>query len=78
MRFLRLIFGPGPSRYVLNATMEKHLKKYVATYLATIKALWQDTYVDDVRYGDGTKTGLKKFKHKVSKILEDAGFELHK
>ena len=78
LRFTRLIFGSGPSPYVLNAVMEKHLKNYESTYPITTKALQDDTYVDDVQYGDNSEAGLKKFKHEASTILQDAGFELHK
>lgn len=46
--------------------MEKHLKKYVATSRCG----------DDIQYDVKLEIGLKKVKHKVSKALQVAGFEL--
>ena len=66
IRFIGLIFGAKPSPYVLNSTMEKHLKKYVATSRCG----------DDIQYDVKLEIGLKKVKHKVSKALQVAGFEL--
>ena len=65
-RFIGLIFGAKPSPYVLNSTMEKHLKKYVAI----------SPCVDDIQYGLKFEIGLKKVKYKLSKALQVAGFKL--
>ena len=42
-RFTRAIFGAGPSPYILNATIEKHVSAYNVMYPKTVKALLNDT-----------------------------------
>ena len=66
LSFIGLIFGAETSSYVLNSTMEKHLKKYVAICPC----------VDDIQYGLKFEIGLKKVKYKLSKALQVAGFKL--
>ena len=59
-RFTRAIFGAGPSPYILNATIEKHVSAYNAVYPKTVKALLNDTYVDDIQGGGDCIKDLKQ------------------
>ena len=80
LRFTRVIFGAGPSPYVLGSTLETHLDPFKDMYSETVKALKDDTYVDDVQYGSNFKEKFKKekFKNESKLILEKGGFTLHK
>ena len=78
LRFTRVIFGAGPSPYILGSTLETHIDLFKDIYPETVKALRDDTYVDDVQYGSNVKENLQKFKDESTLILEKGGFKLHK
>ena len=75
-RFTRVILGAGPCPYILGSTLETHLDQFKYIYPETVKALKDDTYVDDVQYGSNVKENLEKFKKESKLIL--GGFTLHK
>ena len=77
-RFTRVIFGSGPSPYILGATLKKHVSQYTDKYPSTTDELLKNTYVDDVQSGGDHKEELFKFKEEATKIMEDGGFHLHK
>ena len=58
LRFTRVIFGAGPSPYILGSTLETHIDLFKDIYPETVKALRDDTYVDDVQYGSNVKENL--------------------
>ena len=78
LRFTRVIFGAGPSPYILGSTLETYLDPFKDIYPETVKTLKGDTYVDDVQYGSNVKENLEKFKKESKLILEKGGFTLHK
>ena len=77
-RFTRVIFGSGPSPYILGATLQKHVSQYAEKYPTTTDELLKNTYVDDVQSGGRQKEELLKVKEKAIKIMEEGGFQLHK
>ena len=77
-RFTRVIFGAASSPYILGATLEKHLSQYRETFPETVKALLNNTYVDDVQFGGHKREDLLNFKAEATQILQEGGFELHK
>ena len=77
-RFTRVIFGSGPSPYILGATLEKHIGQYKEKYPNTVNELLQNTYVDDVQSGGDGKEELLKFKKEATQIMNEGGFQLHK
>ena len=77
-RFTRVIFGSGPSPYILGATLQKHVSQYAEKYPTTTDELLKNTYVDDVQSGGREKEELLKFKEEAIKIMEEGGFQLHK
>ena len=77
-RFTRVIFGSGPSPYILGATLEKHIGQYEEKYPNTVNELLQNTYVDDVQSGGDGKEELLKFKEEATQIMNEGGFQLHK
>ena len=44
-----MIFGSGPSPYILGATLEKHVSQYTETFPDTTDELLNNRYVDDVQ-----------------------------
>ena len=77
-RLARVIFGAGPSPYILGATLQKHVSQYKDSHPETAKALLQDTYVDDIQYGGESVEELHKFKREATEIMMEGGFLLHK
>lgn len=77
-RFTRVIFGSGPSPYILGATLQKHVSQYAEKYPTTTDELLKNTYVDDIQSGGGQKEELLKFKEEAIKIMKEGGFQLHK
>ena len=77
-RFTRVIFGAGPSPYILGATLQKHVLEYKEGYPETANALLKDTYVDDIQYGGDSVEELTRFKDQATEIMKEGGFTLHK
>ena len=71
-RFTRVIFGSGPSPYILGAT------QYEEKYPDTVNELLLNTYVDAVQSGGDGKEELLKFKEEATEIMGEGGFQLHK
>ena len=76
-RFTRVTFGATPSPYVLGSTLQKHVRTFDKEYPKTVKALLEDTYVDDVQSGTDSVEELLKFKEEATAIMDKAGFRLH-
>ena len=51
MWFTRVVFGVSASPFLLNATINHHLEKYLNRYPDLINTLLRSIYVDDVTYG---------------------------
>ena len=77
-RFTRVIFGSGPSPYILCATLQKHVSQYADKYPRTTDELLKNTYVDDVQSGGEQHKELLAFKEESTRIMEEGGFQLHK
>ena len=77
LRFKRVIFGAGPSPFLLNATLHHHLKKY-DTDPAFVKQVLKSLYCDDFIGGADTPEELLELKTKLEQRLKDAKFEMHK
>ena len=50
-RLTRVIVGATPSPYVLGSTLQKHVRTFDKEYPKTVKALFEDSYVNDVQSG---------------------------
>ena len=77
-RLTRVIFGAGPSPYILGATLHKHVSRYMDSNPGTAKALLEDTHVDDIQYGGESAEELMKFKEESIAIMKEGGFTMHK
>ena len=72
-RFTRVIFGSGPSPYILWATRKKHESQYNAKFPSTTDELRNNTYVDYVQ-----SSGITWFKEEATRNMGEGGFHLHK
>ena len=46
-KFTRVVFGVGPSPYLLNATVAQHLRQFEETHSNRVKKMRESIYVDD-------------------------------
>ena len=69
-RFTRVIFGSGPSPYILGATLQKHVSQYAEKYPTTTDELLKNTYVDDVQSGGRQKEELLTISRSISRFLK--------
>ena len=76
--FTRVVFGSGPSPYILGATIQKHVAQYAEVFPQTVEDLQRDTYVDDVQSGGEDAEELQWFKREATQIMAEGGFQLHK
>eukprot|EP00795_Rhopilema_esculentum_P011071 gene11071-19932_t len=77
-RFTRVIFGSGPSPYLLNATLQRHLKKYEEEEPAVVQNVLPNMYCDDLVSGAADSTQAIELKDKITEIMRKGGFQLHK
>ena len=62
-RFLRVMFGVKSSPFLLNGTIECHLKKYLNIYEKLIEKFLRDLYVDDYTTGvNSVEEGVEFYK----------------
>ena len=73
--FTRVIFGSGPSSYILGATLQKHVSQYADKYPSTADELLKNTYVQS---GGDCVEELINFIKEATWIMEEGGFHLHK
>ncbi|XP_028394878.1 uncharacterized protein LOC114519022 [Dendronephthya gigantea] len=77
-RMTRVMFGLGPSPFILGGTLNVHLEKYSQGYPACVRELKDGTYVDDINLGGDTVEETREMKEDAVKILGEGSFELHK
>ena len=77
-RFTRVIFGEGPSPFLLCGTLNHHLAKYQEEDREFVERLKKSLYVDDAIIGcDTVEDGIIMFQ-KASARLKEGGFTLRK
>ena len=64
-KFTRVVFGLGPSPYLLNATFAQHLEQFEDLFENTVNRIRESLYVDDVVMGVSEALEL----HKESKEI---------
>ena len=77
-RMTRLMFGLGPSPFILGGTLNVHLEKYSQDHPICVRELKDGTYVDDINIASDTVEETREIKEDAVKILGDGGFMLHK
>ena len=78
LRFMRVPFGVEASPFVLGATLQNHLQQQGTEFEDTVRALKENTYVDNLMQMGGDQEQLVKFKKESTEILENAKFPVHK
>ena len=77
LRFNRVIFGAGPSPFLLNATLHHHIKQY-DTDPAFVNEVLRSLYCDDFVGVSNSTEELVKLKVQLEQRLKEAKFEMHK
>ena len=72
LRFMRVPFGVEASPFVLGATLQNHLQQQGTEFEDTVRALKENTYVDNLMQMAGDQEQLVKFKKESTEILENA------
>ncbi|XP_068680736.1 uncharacterized protein [Montipora foliosa] len=78
LRFMRVHFGVEGSPFVLGATLQNHLQQQGTEFEDTVRALNENTYVDNLMQMGGDQEQVVKFKKESTEILENAKFPVHK
>ena len=78
MRFTRVVFGVSASPFLLNATINHHLKKYQNRYPDLVNTLMRSIYVDDVTYGAEGENEAYQLYTLSKGIFAEGGFNLRK
>ena len=78
LRFMRVPFGVEASPFVLGATLQNHLQQQGKKSEDTVRALKENTYVDNLMQTGGDQEQLVKFKEESTEILENAKFPVYK
>ena len=78
LRFMRVPFGVEASPFVLGATLQNHLQQQGTEFEDTVRALKENTYVDNLMQMRGDQEQMVKFKKESTEILENAKFPVHR
>lgn len=78
MRFTRVVFGVSASPFLLNATINHHIRKYESTDQSFVEKILQSIYVDDLTTGCPDVESAHEFYVKAKVRLAEAGFNLRK
>ena len=71
-----MVFGVGPSPYLLNATIMHHLEWFEDKYSVTVSKLKESMYVDDVVMGTDTLREAISTCIEARDIFAKGGFNL--
>ncbi|XP_022809137.1 uncharacterized protein LOC111346107 [Stylophora pistillata] len=78
LRFTRVPFGVEASPFLLGATVQHHFEQQGSEFEETVRALKENTYVDNLMQTGGNVEKLVWFKEESTAILESARFPVHK
>ena len=76
--FTRVIFGSGPSPFLLNGTLQKHFEKYQEVDPLFVKQVLDNLYVDDYLGGADTPSSTLELWGKLKERMKESGFQMHK
>lgn len=77
-RFTRALFGLTCSPFLLGGVIDQHLELWKSRQPEIVAELQKNLYVDDLLTGGSTIEEARAKKSSMVKILNDAGFKLHK
>ena len=78
MRFTRVVFGVNSSPFLLNATIDHHMRRYQAIDPLFVDKFLSSIYVDDVSLGSNDVESTYELYLKSKSRLAEAGFKLRK
>ena len=78
MRFTRVVFGVSASPFLLNATIDHHIKKYSSMDQPFVNKFRRSVYVDDLTAGSHDANSAYEFYVKSKMRLAEANFNLRK
>ena len=78
LRFTRVTFGVNSSPFLLNATVQHHLHKYLQDDPHFVKTLLSSIYVDDLTFGAANDEEAYQLYTKSKIRLAEGGFNLRK
>ncbi|KAL5490724.1 hypothetical protein EMCRGX_G015900 [Ephydatia muelleri] len=78
LRFTRVVFGVSASPFLLNATLDHHIRKYEAEDPEFVARFLRAIYVDDVTYGGSDIEDVFQLYVKTKKRLLEGGFNIRK
>ena len=77
-RFTRVVFGVSASPFLLNATIQMHLERYLDTNKDMVHRLLHSTYVDDIISGGQTEEEAFNLYVESKRVFGEGGFNLRK
>ena len=78
LRFKRVLFGSGPSPFLLNATIREHMKLYAKSDPEFVKQVLNSLYVDDYVGGCDTVQEAVQLKQKLEETFCKGKFHMRK
>ena len=78
LRFTRVVFGVNSSPFLLNATIDRHMRRYQEIDPLFVDKFLSSIYIDDVSLGSNDVESTYKLYLKSKSRLAEAGFKLRK
>ena len=78
LRFTRVPFGVEASPFLLGATLQHHFQMQGPEFGETVRALKENTYVDNLMQTGVDQEKLEQFRQESTVILKSAKFPVHK
>ena len=78
LRFTRVIFGAGPSPFLLNGTVRHHLIQYNVQDPEFVKRVIDRLYVDDFAESRQKTDKVYDLYKKIREKMAEGGFTMHK
>ena len=68
-RVTRVLFGLGPSPFLLNGTLQQHFERYKDKHGNCIKELSDGIYVDEIHIGGNNATEVIEMKENITQNI---------
>ena len=78
LRFTRVIFGSGPSPFLLGATIRQHMEQYKPEDPEFVDRVTKSLFVDDMACGGANTAEVSRLKHKLINRFKDGHFNMRK
>ena len=78
LRFTRMIFGSGPSLFLLGATIRHHMEQYKLEDPELVDCVRKSLFVDDMACGGASTDEVSRLKQKLIERFKDGHFIMRK